>query len=156
MPLNLRDSGLEETLACMCLFSLVKIRFKGFRWTDLFCMNRGFIFLYHSLVSCAGKPYIVDRGHCTRSPKVTLFSYVHFKTGLLSMIFNMVLFKVGRNECIWSNIFWVCFCQISKKAYFHHIPNKWKYFPSFSWCHFSAECKAGSLQVLLTRDLYTV
>lgn len=80
---------------------------------DLFHVNRGFIFPYHSLVSWAGKPYIVDRGHCALSSKVTLFSYVYFKTGMLSIFFNMILFNVGRNECVRSDMSWVCFCQIS-------------------------------------------
>lgn len=31
MPLNLRELGLEETLECMYLFSLVKIRFNDLR-----------------------------------------------------------------------------------------------------------------------------
>lgn len=83
---------------------------------DLFHVNRGFIFPYHSLLAWAGKPCVKDRGLCALTSNVIPFSYGYVKTGMGSVIFpllNMVLFKVGRNECIQSDVSFVCFYLIS-------------------------------------------
>lgn len=49
---------------------------------DLFHVNRGFIFPYHSLLAWAGKPCVIDRGLCALTSNVIPFSYGYFKTGL--------------------------------------------------------------------------
>lgn len=46
---------------------------------DLFHVNRGFTFPYHSLLAWDGKPYVIDRGLCALTSKVTLLVAVILK-----------------------------------------------------------------------------
>lgn len=46
---------------------------------DLFHVNRGFIFPYHSLLPSTGNPYVIDRGFVALTSKVTLLATVILK-----------------------------------------------------------------------------
>lgn len=59
---------------------------------DLSHVNRDRFHIYFFLsftIFLGSKPYVVDSVLCALRSKVTLFSYVYFKTGIVPMIFPL-------------------------------------------------------------------